>query len=130
MTLHIDNGSEYSDDIPNDNAAHTQALVYERITLLILKTDPEIVIDTKDYLSSKDAEILQTTQGKHVDDIETGSSQQDALPRTMGLMAATALVVGQVIGSGIFSTPAIVWSLTGSPGMSLSLKTILILLVV
>ena len=61
----------------------------------------------------------QENEKENVDDIETGPSQQDALPRTMGPMAATALVVGQVIGSGIFSTPAIVWSLTGSPGMSL-----------
>ncbi|KAI8051160.1 amino acid/polyamine transporter I [Syncephalis plumigaleata] len=63
---------------------------------------------------------IQDEKGDDDTDIEAGSpSRPDALPRTMGLLAATALVIGHVIGSGIFSTPAIVWSLTGSPGMSL-----------
>jgi amino acid permease len=114
---HIDNGGEYSGDIPNDNAPHTQALVYEETSPLILKADS--TADTKNDISGKDAEILTIAESKIVDDIEAGASQRDALPRTMGLMAATALVMGHVIGSGIFSTPAIVWSLTGSPGMAL-----------
>ncbi|RKP25838.1 amino acid/polyamine transporter I [Syncephalis pseudoplumigaleata] len=63
--------------------------------------------------------IKQELQGG----VEGGAvdGRDDVLPRTMGVVAATALVIGHVIGSGIFSTPAIVWSLVGSPGMSLSM---------
>ncbi|KAI9593368.1 amino acid/polyamine transporter I [Syncephalis fuscata] len=56
-------------------------------------------------------------KNEHDADVEANPSRPDALPRTIGLVSATALIIGHSIGSGIFSTPAIVWSLTGSPAV-------------
>ncbi|MEO8452614.1 MAG: amino acid permease, partial [Gemmatimonadota bacterium] len=41
------------------------------------------------------------------------------LPRTLGPVAATSIVIGGIIGSGIFISPAIVAREVGTPGMSL-----------
>ncbi|KAI9593362.1 amino acid/polyamine transporter I [Syncephalis fuscata] len=41
------------------------------------------------------------------------------LEQTMGAVSGTAMVVSLIIGSGIFTTPASVWSLAGSPGMAM-----------
>ena len=40
------------------------------------------------------------------------------LPRTMGYFSGTMLCVGMMIGSGIFSTPAIILGEVGSVGMT------------
>jgi amino acid transporter len=40
----------------------------------------------------------------------------DALPRRLGFLAATGLVVGTIIGSGIFRVPASVAAAVGTPG--------------
>ncbi|RKP07187.1 amino acid/polyamine transporter I, partial [Thamnocephalis sphaerospora] len=37
----------------------------------------------------------------------------------MGVFSGTAMVIGLIIGSGIFSTPASIWQLVGSPGMAM-----------
>jgi APA family basic amino acid/polyamine antiporter len=42
-----------------------------------------------------------------------------SLPRTLGLVAATSIVIGGIIGSGIFISPAIVAREVGAPGLSL-----------
>ncbi|KAK0386603.1 hypothetical protein NLU13_6438 [Sarocladium strictum] len=39
--------------------------------------------------------------------------------RTIGLFGAVSLIVNKIIGSGIFSTPATILRLSGSPGMAL-----------
>ncbi|HEV2085050.1 MAG TPA: hypothetical protein VGR09_08200, partial [Gemmatimonadales bacterium] len=44
---------------------------------------------------------------------ETAASDQ--LPRRLGLWATTAVVVGTIIGSGIFRVPASVAAEVGSP---------------
>jgi amino acid transporter len=41
------------------------------------------------------------------------------LEPTMGVFSGTAMVIGLIIGSGIFSTPASIWQLVGSPGMAM-----------
>lgn len=42
-------------------------------------------------------------------------SSQDALPRRLGLLATTAIVIGTIIGSGIFRVPAAVAGAVGVP---------------
>ncbi|KAI9598203.1 amino acid permease-domain-containing protein [Syncephalis fuscata] len=37
----------------------------------------------------------------------------------MGIPSGISIVIGMIIGSGIFSTPGFVWQLVGSPGMAL-----------
>ncbi|RKP08184.1 amino acid/polyamine transporter I [Thamnocephalis sphaerospora] len=44
---------------------------------------------------------------------------QQVFAKSIGVFSATAMVVGAIIGSGIFSTPAFVWQQVGSPGMSM-----------
>ncbi|KAL2213206.1 amino acid transporter [Sarocladium strictum] len=39
--------------------------------------------------------------------------------RTIGIFGAVSLIVNKIIGSGIFSTPATIFKLAGSPGMAL-----------
>ncbi|RKP23107.1 hypothetical protein SYNPS1DRAFT_24917, partial [Syncephalis pseudoplumigaleata] len=41
------------------------------------------------------------------------------LEQSMGVVSGTAMVVSLIIGSGIFTTPASVWHLAGSPGMAM-----------
>src|SRR5215470_13192385 len=49
----------------------------------------------------------------------TEHSSQNGLQPTMGLFSGMAMVVGLMIGSGIFSTPGIILTSVGSPGLSL-----------
>ncbi|KAI8056836.1 amino acid permease-domain-containing protein [Syncephalis plumigaleata] len=44
---------------------------------------------------------------------------EPALTATMGIPSGISIVVGMIVGSGIFSTPGFVWQLVGSPGMAL-----------
>lgn len=44
------------------------------------------------------------------------AAPNDALPRRLGFLAATGLVVGTIIGSGIFRVPASVAGAVGTPG--------------
>ena len=41
------------------------------------------------------------------------------LGRHLGVFSCTLLIVGRIIGTGIFSTPSAILSLTGSVGLSL-----------
>lgn len=50
----------------------------------------------------------------------TGRTQLNAAPRTLGLDSAAALVVGEIIGVGIFLTPAEMTKALGSPFLVLS----------
>ncbi|RKP07182.1 amino acid permease-domain-containing protein [Thamnocephalis sphaerospora] len=51
----------------------------------------------------------------------SGSGGHAELPRTMGVLAAAAVSIGFALGSGIFSTPGIVWSLVRAPGPAIVL---------
>ena len=44
-----------------------------------------------------------------------------ALPRTLGPVAATSIVIGGIIGSGIVISPAIVAREVGTAGLSLTI---------
>ncbi|KAJ1910297.1 hypothetical protein IWQ60_010723 [Tieghemiomyces parasiticus] len=46
-------------------------------------------------------------------------SESTELPRTMGVVSGSALVCGLMIGSGIFSTPGVVLTMTGSAWMAM-----------
>jgi amino acid transporter len=48
----------------------------------------------------------------------SNDKDERTLPRTMGYFSGTMLCVGMIIGSGIFSTPAIILGLVGSIGMT------------
>ncbi|KAJ1961344.1 hypothetical protein IWQ62_003901 [Dispira parvispora] len=48
-----------------------------------------------------------------------GNDDEVPLPRTMGVLSASALVCGLMIGSGVFSTPGVVLSMSGSASMAL-----------
>jgi amino acid transporter len=50
--------------------------------------------------------------------------QDDTTHRSISLTSGTFLVIGSIIGSGIFSTPALVLQQVGSPGMSVLLWAI------
>ena len=45
----------------------------------------------------------------------SGGAHRDELPRGLGLLSATALVIGEVIGVGIFLTPSEMAKSLGSP---------------
>src|SRR3954469_24605529 len=45
----------------------------------------------------------------------TGGAHRDELPRGLGLLSATALVIGEVIGVGVFLTPSEMARSLGSP---------------
>ncbi|KAK9719081.1 hypothetical protein K7432_005059 [Basidiobolus ranarum] len=53
--------------------------------------------------------------------VTSGSSNSQKLARTMGLFSGTMNIVGTIIGSGIFSLPALVFAHVGSPGMAIIL---------
>src|SRR5690606_35376828 len=60
------------------------------------------------------------TQGPDLSDPDERSATTDAgLQRGLGPVAATTLVAGAVIGTGIFVSPAIVAREVGAPGLSL-----------
>ncbi|RKP26239.1 amino acid/polyamine transporter I, partial [Syncephalis pseudoplumigaleata] len=44
---------------------------------------------------------------------------EPTLAPTMGIPSGISIVVGMIVGSGIFSAPSFVWQLVGSPGMAL-----------
>jgi len=48
------------------------------------------------------------------------AGDETVLPRTLGPLEATTIVVGGIIGTGIFVSPAIVARTVGAPGMSLA----------
>lgn len=50
---------------------------------------------------------------------DTGKGNEKQLKRDMSLLSITALVVGSIIGSGIFFTPSVVLQRSGSVGVSL-----------
>ncbi|ORY04155.1 amino acid transporter [Basidiobolus meristosporus CBS 931.73] len=52
--------------------------------------------------------------------VVSGSSTRK-LARSMGLFSGTMNIVGTIVGSGIFSLPALVFAHVGSPGMSILL---------
>jgi len=55
-------------------------------------------------------------------EIEKGSDgklEDNGLERTMGMFSGMLLCVGMIVGSGIFSTPALILEKVGSPGMAI-----------
>src|SRR4051812_41388493 len=52
---------------------------------------------------------------------QTGRAAPAELPRTIGFWGATAVMVGIVVGGGIFQTPTDIAKETGSPGLVLGL---------
>ena len=46
-----------------------------------------------------------------------GFKKDGDLPRTLGYVSGTLMCVGMIVGSGIFSTPALMLDSVGSPGM-------------
>lgn len=74
-----------------------------------------------DISSSKENIKIQTISNeieKH-DEFESGSSKPVQLQREFGLFAIVCYIIGCMIGSGIFITPASILTSTGSPGMCL-----------
>ncbi|KAK9701975.1 hypothetical protein K7432_011459 [Basidiobolus ranarum] len=61
---------------------------------------------------------------KDSDSITSVSPGSRKLVRSMGLFSGTMNIVGTIIGSGIFSLPALVFAHIGSPGMSILLWVI------
>ncbi|KAJ2846451.1 hypothetical protein IWW36_004346, partial [Coemansia brasiliensis] len=49
------------------------------------------------------------------------TSAEEGLRKEIGLLSASSIIVGQVVGSGIFSTPGSVALLCGTPAMALVL---------
>jgi basic amino acid/polyamine antiporter, APA family len=62
---------------------------------------------------------LMATRSKQDIAVATSPSAvpDDALPRRLGLLAATAIVIGTIIGSGIFRVPAAVAGAVGTPSL-------------
>ena len=58
-------------------------------------------------------------QGKEEGKGESGDEGKVSLRRGINLIDTTAMVIGGIIGSGIFITPAIILELTGSFGVSM-----------
>ncbi|KAJ1931668.1 hypothetical protein EC988_009713, partial [Linderina pennispora] len=55
------------------------------------------------------------------DAVKATDITDEGLRKEIGLFSASAIIVGQVIGSGIFSTPASVVFFCGTPAMALIL---------
>ncbi|KAJ2556725.1 hypothetical protein GGH95_005311, partial [Coemansia sp. RSA 1836] len=49
------------------------------------------------------------------------ATSDDNLRKEIGLLSASSIIIGQVVGSGIYSTPASVALLCGTPAMALIL---------
>lgn len=67
-------------------------------------------------------EVVETTTGdlKSIEEFEKDPEYAELKP-TIGIFSGSALIVGLMIGSGIFSTPGTILSKVGSPGMAMIL---------
>ncbi|KAJ1791476.1 hypothetical protein LPJ59_004982 [Coemansia sp. RSA 2399] len=80
--------------------------------------------------SSFDSIQIAGSNAARASDDEAGHSvkapgvSDEGLRKEIGLLSASSIVVGQVVGSGIFSTPASIALLCGTPSMALVLWAI------
>jgi amino acid transporter len=69
--------------------------------------------------------LIQAVSAHSVDEEEEMDAVdglvEEELPRSIGLFSAAAISIGFALGSGIFSTPGVVWSLTLAPGPAMLL---------
>jgi hypothetical protein len=93
---------------------------------LIHEKSPIEEQDTTKFEPSKSDSLSHSERDKpgNSDDVSidaTWTESTDVPRRRMGLIQVVSLMVNQMIGSGVFSTPGVVLLLTGSKSMSLVL---------
>ena len=86
-------------------------------------TSPNV---TRDPPYSQEDVVLDrdTPSSPEIRDHNSRDAAQKSLGRHLGLFSTTMLVVGRVIGTGIFSTPAAITKGVGSVGAALALWTL------
>ncbi|KAJ2740203.1 hypothetical protein H4S06_006173, partial [Coemansia sp. BCRC 34490] len=71
-----------------------------------------------DFAQDRRSGSSQFVSSQFVSSHDLATAQPEELERRLGLWSGMAIVIGTIIGSGIFSTPSLILDAVGSAGMS------------
>ncbi|KAI6027038.1 amino acid transporter [Pisolithus marmoratus] len=97
--------------------------LWSRFTHVKSASDPDAVEEAASQSSAKQAGVvtLDTTEIESPGGLSLTEGSAGGLGRHLGVVSCTLLIIGRIIGTGIFSTPSSILSSTGSFGASLLL---------
>ncbi|KAI5984013.1 hypothetical protein EDC04DRAFT_2914553 [Pisolithus marmoratus] len=97
--------------------------LWSRFTHVKSASDPDAVEEAASQSSAKQAGVvtLDTTETESPGGLSLTEGSAGGLGRHLGVVSCTLLIIGRIIGTGIFSTPSSILSSTGSFGASLLL---------